>query len=256
MEDLSALEQLLKSGEFLHHLDMDSKTSDLVFDRRTLKALYEIISRYNIDYIDYPISSGKESVVFKAYMSKKPVVVKIFKMSTLKFSNIWRYIEGDYRFADERLSRSSVLYVWARKEYTNLRECQLKRIDAPKPIAVNRNILIMSYLGTTRRAAPMIRNIDTDFKLLFDQTVKVIRRLYLEAHLVHADLSEYNILYYRKRPYLLDMGQSVTWKHPSADFFLERDLKNVFNFFRKKGVDCKYEPLFEELTSVAKTGKD
>lgn len=256
MEDLSALEQLLKSGEFLHHLEMDNKTSDLVFDRRTLKALYEIISRYNVDYIDYPISSGKESVVFKAYISKKPVVVKIFKMSTLKFSNIWRYIDGDYRFADERLSRSSVLYVWARKEYTNLKECQLKRIDAPRPIAVNRNILIMSYLGTSTRAAPMIRNIETDFKKLYLQTVDVIKRLYIEAHLVHADLSEYNILYYRNKPYIIDMGQSVTWKHPSADFFLERDLKNVFNFFRKKGVNCKYEPLLEELTGFPKTGKD
>jgi RIO kinase 1 len=256
MDDLSALEQLLKSGEFLHHLDMDSKTSDLVFDRRTLKALYETISRYNVDYVDYPISSGKESVVFKAYISKKPIAIKIYKMSTLKFSNIWRYIEGDYRFADERLSRSSVLYVWARKEYTNLKECQLHGIEAPRPIAVNRNILLMSYLGTARKSAPMIKNIDVDFQLLYKQTESLIKRVYLEAHLIHADLSEYNIMYYRKRPYILDMGQSVTWKHPSARFFLERDLKNVFNFFRKKGVDCDPDKFLKDLTDAAEIGKD
>ena len=85
MPEESALDQLLKSGEFLHHLDMDRKTADLVFDRRTIKALYEFMSSQHIDYVDFPISAGKESVVFKVIKDKKPLVLKIYKLSTHLF---------------------------------------------------------------------------------------------------------------------------------------------------------------------------
>ena len=109
MPEESALDQLLKSGEFLHHLDMDRKTADLVFDRRTIKALYEFMSSQHIDYVDFPISAGKESVVFKVIKDKKPLVLKIYKLSTLRFSTIWKYIEGDYRFARERINKSNMI---------------------------------------------------------------------------------------------------------------------------------------------------
>ena len=255
MEDLSALEQLLKSGEFLHSLQMERKTADLVFDSRTLKAVYEMVSRLRIDYIDYPISSGKESVVFKAYMGGKAVAMKIYKMSTLRFSNIWKYIDGDFRFSKEHLTRSSLVYLWARKEFTNLSECRKYRINAPVPISFHKNILLMSYLGTRTRSSPMIKDADADFPKAYTDLMGSLRKLYGRAKLVHADLSEYNILYHRGRPYLVDMAQTVSREHPAADYFLERDLRNVCNFFRKKGVDCSWENIFKELKTPDHTGK-
>ena len=59
-EERSALKQLIDSGEFLNSFNMDRKTSGLVFDKRTLMSIYELSSREGIDYIDFPISSGKE----------------------------------------------------------------------------------------------------------------------------------------------------------------------------------------------------
>ncbi len=58
--------------------------------------------------------------------------------------------------------------------------------------------------------------------------------MYKDAHLVHADLSEYNILFYRNNPYIIDVGQSVSVKHPMALEFLRRDIKNINNFFSRK----------------------
>lgn len=247
-QDQSALETLLKSGEFLYHLNLDRKTADLVFDRRTLKALYELMSKNSVDFVDFPISSGKESVVFKAFLKNgKAVVIKIYKLSTLRFANIWKYIDGDYRFARERINRSNVVYIWAKKEYTNLALLQKHKIPAPKPMVFHKNLLMMSYVGTQAKPAPMLKDVVADFDKLYRQVLTDMVMLYQKAKIVHADMSEYNLLYHRGKAYFVDLGQAVSREHPAADYFLERDVKNLARFFRNKGVDCDYESMLKVI---------
>jgi RIO kinase 1 len=248
-EDYSALKKLIEEGEFSFKETIDKKTASLVFDRRTMTALYEFMNKFSIDYIDFPISSGKESVVFKAYSKGKPVVIKVYKMSTLKFANIGMYIEGDYRFAKEKLERSRIVYIWAKKEYTNLKALNENNIPAPKAMGFHKNLLLMSYIGTKQKVAPLLHNISGDFSELYDQVSDGMVRMYNDARIIHADLSEYNILYYRKKAYFIDLGQAVSVKHPSADFFLDRDIKNIVNFFTKKGVKCSEKELSSSIRS-------
>jgi RIO kinase 1 len=63
-----------------------------------------------------------------------------------------------------------------------------------------------------------------------------VRKLYRDARLVHGDLSEYNIMYWRGLPYLIDLSQAVSLDHPLSHEFLKRDVKNINKFFRKLGV--------------------
>jgi RIO kinase 1 len=65
-----------------------------------------------------------------------------------------------------------------------------------------------------------------------------IRKLFHQCKLVHADLSEYNILYHNSHLYIIDVSQSVEHGHPSAFDFLRNDIKNVEDFFSKMGVRC------------------
>jgi RIO kinase 1 len=67
-----------------------------------------------------------------------------------------------------------------------------------------------------------------------DSLLSDIKKLY-QAGLVHADLSEYNILL-GKVPYIIDLGQGVILSHPSAEKFLERDVRNILNYFAKFGM--------------------
>lgn len=247
-QDKSALETLLNSREFLYHNNLDRKTADLVFDRRTLKAVYELMSKQAIDIIDFPISSGKESVVFKAFLKNgKAVVLKIYKLSTLRFANIWKYIEGDYRFSRERIDRSNIVNIWAKKEFTNLALLKRYGIPAPKPLAYHRNLLMMSYVGTASTPAPMLKDAVVDYDDIYAQVLEAMQKMYRDAKIVHADMSEYNILYYRKKAYIVDLGQAVSVKHPAASYFLERDVYNIARFFNNRGVKCSAKEILDGI---------
>jgi RIO kinase 1 len=249
MNDKSALKQLIESGEFSNRFNLDTKTYGLVFDRRTLNAIYEVIKKYDIDYIDFPISSGKESLIFNVKLRNGITrALKIYKMSTLKFSNTMEYIKGDYRFDKEKINRSNLVFVWAQKEYTNLQSLRDSGVHAPKPYGFYKNILLMSYMGTSKGPALQIKDLNEGFNEIYLKLREAIWRMYNRASIVHADLSEYNILYYRKEPYIIDVGQSVSTRHPRAREFLKRDIKNISTFFIKKGVLCDATELYNYVT--------
>ncbi len=54
-----------------------------------------------------------------------------------------------------------------------------------------------------------------------------MKKMYRDANLVHADLSEYNMLWFRDQLHFIDVSQSVEKQHPLAMVFLLRDCANV-----------------------------
>ena len=58
----------------------------------------------------------------------------------------------------------------------------------------------MSFIGSDGAPAPKLRDVDfsenyADLEIAYEQVVDMMTRLYKDCHLVHADLSEYNILW-------------------------------------------------------------
>ena len=58
----------------------------------------------------------------------------------------------------------------------------------------------MSFIGSDGVPAPKLRDVDfsdnyPDLEIAYEQVVEMMTRLYKQCHLVHADLSEYNILW-------------------------------------------------------------
>lgn len=53
---------------------------------------------------------------------------------------------------------------------------------------------------------------------------------------MHADLSEYNILYFEGRLAIIDVSQSVDLDHPRCFDFLKEDCKHVNDFFSRHGM--------------------
>ena len=60
--------------------------------------------------------------------------------------------------------------------------------------------------------------------------------MYQDCRLVHADFSEYNILYHEGHAHIIDVSQSVDLDHPRCLDFLREDLLHLGQFFAKNGV--------------------
>jgi serine/threonine-protein kinase RIO1 len=76
-----------------------------------------------------------------------------------------------------------------------------------------------------------------------DSILEDVRKMY-RAGLVHADLSEYNVML-GDVPYLIDFGQGVIMRHPRAERFLERDVAIILKYFEKRGMKRDVEKTLE-----------
>ena len=84
------------------------------------------------------------------------------------------------------------------------------------------------------------------------QVVEMMVTLYSECHLVHADLSEYNILWWQKEAWFIDVSQAVEPIHPSGLDFLLRDCANIYNFFSKKGLHVSHSDFQRSTFTVSR----
>jgi RIO kinase 1 len=229
------------------------KLEENVFDVPTLKILYTLSNKGIIKSLGGSISTGKEANVFYAEGSEKELAVKIYRIATSTFKAMDAYIMKDPRFTNIRNNKRDIIFAWTRKEFQNLKRAKSAGVRVPEPILIEKNILIMEFMGEKERPYPLLKNVpleNDEAKVIYNTIVEYMRLLHKVANLVHADLSEYNILIDPNdlSPIFIDMGQSVTLEHPGAREFLYRDVQNILRFFSRYGV--KDEP--EELLSKIK----
>ncbi len=251
----------------------DRKTEQYVFDVPTLETLYKFAQKGLITALGGPISRGKESVIFHALgAEEKELAIKLYKMNTATFNAMADYILGDPRFKGIKKDHRSIIFAWARKEYKNLMRALEAGVRVPTPLACDRNVLIMEFIGRDGIAAPRLRDVPAELlteaiglEELFQQIVAAMKLLYTKAELVHADLSEFNILLsgYVERelassveagaafalaPVLIDMGQATLLDHPNARPFLLRDAQNMSTYFAKLGLTHSEEEIVQMVT--------
>lgn len=230
----------------------DRATSEQVLDQRTRMILYQLIQRGIVGEVHGAISTGKEANVYGAVayeggFATVQRAIKVYKTAILSFKDRERYISGEYRFkaGAEKGNNRKMIKLWAEKEFRNLRRIYDAGIACPEPIELKIHVLVMGFLGDRRGwAYPRLHdvNIPTEeaeqtWNNLYIQLLGIMRRLYQVCRLVHADLSEYNILYHDKQLYIIDVSQSVEYDHPRSLEFLRMDIKNTGEFFRRQGVD-------------------
>ncbi|KAK0631116.1 serine/threonine-protein kinase RIO1 [Bombardia bombarda] len=243
----------VKQGSSKDKDKADRATSELVLDQRTRMILLQMINRGVVSEIHGAISTGKEANVYGAVLHPEDGgasiqrAVKVYKTAILVFKDRERYITGEHRFkagADKGNNRKMVK-LWAEKEFRNLRRLHAAGIACPEPIKLKLHVLVMELLGDKRGwAFPRLRDarlegedVEEQWRNLYIQLLGIMRRIYQVCKLVHADLSEYNILYNDKKLYIIDVSQSVEHEHPRALEFMRMDIKNVGDYFRRQGVD-------------------
>lgn len=221
---------------------LERKVLEEVLDRSTLMTLYEFLNKGTIAEIYGAIKAGKESKIYWGRASDgKELAIKIYLTVSSEFrKGMLPYIEGDPRFARVRRDTRSLVYAWAQKEFNNLQSAYEVGVAVPKPVAVSNNVLIMEFIGENGVSAPLLREASLENpQRTYRQLLAYVKKLYQKAELVHADLSEYNVMIWEGKPILFDVSQAVLLKHPMANTFLRRDLENLNNYFKRLGVEVQ-----------------
>ncbi|KAM8716679.1 hypothetical protein ACLKA7_003536 [Drosophila subpalustris] len=254
-------------------------TAEMGVDAATRLLLYKLINNQILEQINGIISTGKEAVILHAnsdssytgtnehghgdgvlmppHLLPKECAIKIFKTTLNEFKQRDRYIKDDYRFKD-RFSKQNhrvIINMWAEKEMHNLMRMQSIGLNVPDVVVLKRHVLVMRFIGDNHNAAPKLKDARlsaAELSCAYEEIVDAMYKLYNQANLVHADLSEYNILWFEGKCWFIDVAQSVEPEHPSALEFLMRDCGNIVNFFEKRGLPNIYtkEQLFEFITAL------
>jgi RIO kinase 1 len=210
-----------------------------VFDRSTLMIIYGLLNKGTIDEIYGVVKAGKEARIYWGRDSDgNELAIKIYLTISADFKKgMLPYIEGDPRFAHVRRDTRSLIYVWAQKEFKNLQRAHEAGIRVPRPIEVKKNVLLMDFVGENGVSAPLLKDASLQKpERIYQQLLTCVECLYQKAELVHADLSEYNIMIWEDKPVLFDVSQAVPLVHPRASEFLKRDLENLHRYFKKLNV--------------------
>ena len=256
------------TGSGLGQERSDRATNEQVLDPKTRMILLQLINRGIISEIHGCISTGKEANVYHGFVDTsagdgavRHLAVKIYKTAILHFKDRSKYVSGEFRFQKGFAKRSNrgMVRLWAEKEFRNLKRMHSAGLPVPEPIYLKSHVLVMDLVGTAARsgrilAAPLLRDIEFEAQAheqqaiqwtqIYRRLVTYMRVMYQTCKLVHADLSEYNLLYEseKERLTIIDVSQSVEHDHPRSLDFLRMDIKNVSSFFMRKGVHTLTEP--------------
>ncbi|EKX51622.1 hypothetical protein GUITHDRAFT_66086, partial [Guillardia theta CCMP2712] len=219
----------------------DRATVEGVLDPRTRRILDRLMSNGYLHSMQGCISTGKEANVYHEEEEEElEVAIKIFKTSILVFKDREKYVMGDYRFRKGYSKNPRrMVSLWAEKEFRNLKRMYLAGVPCPRPLLFRSHVLIMEFLGEGGEAAPKLKDVKLDgqsWQESYRQTFLIMRLLFHDCKLVHGDLSEYNLVYVRRKVMVIDVGQSVGPDHPCSLEFLRKDAVNVRNFFSSKGI--------------------
>ncbi|NXC14031.1 RIOK1 kinase, partial [Corythaeola cristata] len=210
----------------------DRATVEQVLDPRTRMILFKMLTRGVISEINGCISTGKEVSFF-------------YKWRNSLFLS--------------KLSGSLCLGLFFVALFLCYR-LNTAQIPCPEPIMLRSHVLVMGFIGKGDRPAPLLKNAqlsDSKVRELYLQIIQYMRRMYQDARLVHADLSEFNMLYHSGDVYIIDVSQAVEHDHPHALEFLRKDCANVNDFFQKHNVAVMtVRELFEFITDPSITSEN
>ncbi|KAG5490533.1 hypothetical protein JKF63_00653 [Porcisia hertigi] len=238
-------------------------TVENVLDPRTRLILYKLVNSGILREINGCVSTGKEANVYYAVSGDgTPAALKVYKTSILSFKDRDQYVSGEFRF--QRYCKSNprkMVRTWAEKEARNLIRLQDGGVLAPAVKLLRQHVLIMEFLGEDGWPAPRLKEVKFPSLKALDKCYLdlccTMRKMYARSHLIHGDLSEYNLLLYRGRVVVIDVSQSVEYDHPRSMNFLRRDIVNVNSFFRSQGLKELFtlQDLFHFITAdPARTG--
>lgn len=221
------------------HEKKEKSTAESVMDQSSRLLIFKMINAGFLDTVNGAINTGKEANVYHGVggnpelkVTQGEVAIKVYKTTLAEFKNRDPYIKDDHRFKDKfsKSNNRKLITLWAEKEMHNLNRIHRCGIPCPQVVCLKKHVLVMTFIGSDGKSAPTLKDaILTNDQLdsAYVNTVALMTKLYNKCELVHADLSEYNLLWFNEKVWVIDVSQSVFPTHPDALGFLLRDCYNI-----------------------------
>ena len=160
--------------------------------------------------------------------------------------------DGDLHAMEKRTNYGEELrhQSWIAYEFQTLETLHAAGADVPKPHAMEKNAILMEYVGDFSNAAPTLNSVSLDpeeARSLFERVIRNIDLL-LSNQRIHGDLSAYNILYWDGDITLIDFPQVVPPEsNPSAWTIFLRDVTRICQYFNSQGTRSNPRQLASDL---------
>jgi RIO kinase 1 len=200
-----------------------------------------------------PVKSGKEASVFLCRANPEMTGASLLALKQYRprdhraFKNDHVYKAG--RVLKEPRDRNAVRKKtaygrsfeqawWTEHEWEVLRALHEAGGDVPRPVARTESSILMEYVGDEVAPAPQLRHVGLspeETRITLDRLLWNVE-LFLGHNWIHADLSAFNVLWWKGRATVIDLPQAVDPRsNPHAHELLARDVKNVCEHFAKLG---------------------
>jgi RIO kinase 1 len=206
------------------------------------------------------IKSGKEATVYGAMLDNQLVAMKLYKnQEEISFKNTGTYLLGKYykKLSERRAIAKNNKFAkklkhknWVRREFFMLQKLFNSGAIIPKPILQIDDAIFMELLGDINVVAPRLCDIELNSKEAEKAFTLVLKsmEIFWNFGIVHADLSEYNILWWKDKPHIIDFPQSIDRRtHPNPREILERDLVHVVKYFGKYNINYDFNEILNRF---------
>jgi RIO kinase 2 len=194
-------------------------------------ALNAFVKRDVVEALGSRLGLGKESDVYDARGRKDArIALKFHRLGRISF----RQTRRTRGYVAERAHTSWIYQarMAATREFAAMKRAHRAGVPVPQPIGQNRHLVAMGmFEGSELSKVSLL----PQPAITLRRMLLKLRFLFCEAHLVHGDLSEYNILVADSGEFVfIDWPQSVATSDPSASELLTRDISNVVKFFARR----------------------
>ncbi len=198
-----------------------------------------------VDEVVSILATGKEADVYVGLWKKIPLALKVYRLHKTPHRK-----KSAIGYSVDRMGQI------AANEFTILEKAYRAGISVPTPARRADNMFTMRFLGD-ETSARRLRDLDLDEPGQYaKQALGIVEKL-LDAFIVHGDLSEYNLLLYRDRIFVIDFPQAVDLssrpnrhrRFEKAKPLLQRDLENVARYFSQYDIEIDTLAEYNRLTT-------
>ncbi|KAI7812885.1 serine/threonine-protein kinase RIO2 [Triplophysa rosa] len=207
-------------------------------------ALKTLSARDVILSVGNQMGVGKESDIYiVANAEGEQFALKLHRLGRTSFRNLKN--KRDYHKHRNKMSWLYLSRLSAMKEFAYMKALYDRGFPVPKPVDYNRHAVVMELInGYPLCQVRQIQDPATLYSEIMDLIVKLANH-----GLIHGDFNEFNLMLDdNDHVTMIDFPQMVSTSHLNAEWYYDRDVKCVRDFFIKRfNYESELYPTFKDI---------